>query len=248
MVDPMHFDARADVYERSRPPYPERLWERLQGLGLLRAGLRVLDLGAGSGQATARFVEAGAQVTAVGPGRALARRLHERLPQVTVEVATAEEASLPSGAFDLAIAATAVHWFDLTVLLPRLHAALVPDGRFAVWRNVYGDPRVRTAFRDRVQEIVARRSPHVPRGGPGELDVTGWVERLTGSGRFAIEDVGEWWWSLDLDAQRIHDLFSTFSDWREDEAAEAARAAADLGGTVTEHYGTWLVVLRRTAG
>ena len=245
MIDPMHFEARSEVYERARPPYPEGLWEHLRVSGLLQPGARVLELGAGSGQATVRLVAEGARVTAVEPGRSLARRLQERLPQVKLRVATAEAVDLPRSAFDLAVAATAVHWFDLPVVLPKLHVALVPHGRFAVWRNVYGDPRVRTEFRKRVDEIVARRAATPERGPAGELDLEGWVTQLTRTGHFVAEDVQQWWWSVELDAGQIRDLFSTFSEWSEDEADQAGRAAASLGGRVTEHYSTWLIVLRR---
>jgi SAM-dependent methyltransferase len=248
MTDPMHFDARAEVYERSRPPYPDVLWSRLRTLGVLDVGLRVLELGAGSGQATTALVHAGARVTAVEPGPALARRLHERLPQVEVLTGTAEEVPLPERAFDVAVAATAVHWLDLARVLPRLHHALVPDGRFIVWRNVFGEPDVETPFRRRVAEIVSRRVQVVERGRPDELDLQAWVEELSRGGWFVASDVEQWRWSVELDAQRVRDLFSTFSEWTEAEAEDARRAAQDLGGTVVEHCRTWLIVLRAVPG
>lgn len=39
--------------------------------------------------------------------------------------------------------------------------------------------------------------------------------------------------------------FRTFSDWDDAEVAAAARAAEELGGTVTEHYQVLLHLLRR---
>lgn len=75
MDDPTLFDRRAEVYERGRPPYPAALFERLRNLGLLQPGLRVLDIGAGTGEATGEFIEAGSTVTAIEPGAALARRI-----------------------------------------------------------------------------------------------------------------------------------------------------------------------------
>jgi SAM-dependent methyltransferase len=52
MPDARHFEVHAEVYERARPPYPEALWARLRELELLQPGTRVLELGAGTGQAT----------------------------------------------------------------------------------------------------------------------------------------------------------------------------------------------------
>lgn len=246
MPDPLHFDRHSTVYERARPPYPDALWERLRELGVLGPGVRVLELGAGAGLATGPMLGAGALVTAVEPGPRLADRLRHLWPAATVLVGAAEHVPLPDGAFDVAVAATAVHWFDLDVVLPRLHRALVPGGRFAVWRHTFGDPAAAlTPFRERVRTIAAHRVGEKPRPGPGELETDAWVRRLSDGGLFAAAHVEEFRWSVDLSAEQIHDLFTTFSDWSAAEVDEAAQAVRDLGGWVTEHYLTPLVVLDR---
>ncbi|WP_432509173.1 class I SAM-dependent methyltransferase [Kineococcus auxinigenes] len=245
MPDPGHFEAHAEVYERARPPYPAQLWTRLRELGLLAPGTRVLELGAGTGQATGQMIDAGARVLAVEPGAALAGRLRQRWPRAGVLVGTAEAAPLPAAAFELAVAATAVHWFDLGVVLPRVHRALVPGGCFAVWRTAFGDPSVPlTPFRERVARITARRR-QPPRPGPGELDTAAWVQRLTGSGHFSAGHVEHFAWAVELRTEQVRDLFTTFSDWDPAEVAQAADAVDELGGRVLEHYVTPLILLER---
>jgi SAM-dependent methyltransferase len=241
----MHFDRMAEVYERARPPYPDALWRRLGDLRLLEAGVRVVELGAGAGLATQALVDAGAWVTAIVPGRALAERLRARFREVDVVIARAEDAPLPDAAFDLAVAATSVHWLDLDVVLPMLHRALVRGGHLAVWRNAFGDPSVPTPFRERIAAIVARRGGSATRPGPGELDTGGWIRRLTAGGHFVATHTEQFRWSIELDAEQVRDLFSTFSDWSEAEVDAAAQASRELGGRVTEHYVTPLVVLER---
>lgn len=242
----MHFDGMADLYDRARPPYPDALWQRLRALGVLGPGTRVVELGAGSGLATAPLVAAGAHVTAVEPGPALADLLRRRVPAATVLVGTAESVPLDDAAFDLAVVATAVHWLDLDVVLPRLHRALAPGGHLAVWRHVFGDPAAApTLFRERVAGIVRARGDVPPRPGPTEVDTAGWVARLTAGGWFAPRAVEELRWSVDLDAEQVRDLFTTFSEWSAEEADAAGRAVQDLGGRVTEHYLTPLLVLGR---
>ena len=245
VVSPLHFDALAETYQRARPPYPEALWDRMRELQVLRPGLRVIELGAGTGEATMRLLQAGAEVVAVEPGRALATRLKRRCPSAQIVVARAEDAAMAEAQFDLAVAATSVHWLDLDVMIPKLHRAIVRDGHFAVWRTAFGDPRTKTPFRDRVDAIVARRVNEPVRPGPGELDTESWTQRLSSSGEFAVIHVDEFRWSVDLNADQVHGLFRTFSNWTADEAAAAAQAARDLGGTVTEHYVTPLILLRR---
>jgi SAM-dependent methyltransferase len=246
MPDPMHFEQHAEVYERARPPYPHALWRRLSELGILSAGRRALDLGAGTGQATGPLLEAGLRVTAVEPGTELARRLRSGFPAAKVIESTIEDADIPPDSFDLAVAATSVHWFDLDRVLPKIHRALVDGGRFVVWRNVYGDTSVaESPFRERVAEIVSKRNAP-DRPGPAESDTVSWSRMLASGGYFEVEPRDEFRWSIELDEQQIHDLFTTFSDWSPAEAEEAAQAVHDLGGRVTEHYVTPLIVLRRT--
>lgn len=247
--DPRHFDAHASVYDRGRPPYPQVLWDRLGELGVLSVGTRVVELGAGSGQATGPMVRAGATVTAVEPGPALAALLEQRWPEVTVHVGTAEAVVLPDAAFDLAVVATAVHWFDLPVVLPKLYRTLLPGGHLAVWRTAFGNPAAPpTAFRERVRQITARRA-QVPSGSaPGELDTASWARRLTASGHFVSTHVEEFAWTVELTTAQVRDLFTTFSNWTAAEVDEAADAAEALGGRVLEHYLTPLILMRRTAG
>jgi len=239
-----HFERHAHLYTRARPPYPAALWRALAGLGLVRPGLRALDIGAGTGQASGPLLDAGMRVTAIEPGPALATELRERFPQLTVIASTAEAADLPAASFDLAVCATAVHWLDLAVVLPRLHAALVDGGHLAVWKNDFGDPSAPpTAFRARVHDIVARRDAP-PRTEPA-VDPTDWPEVLAAGDHFEPVREQTFRWTIDLDADQVHDLFTTFSNWSPTEVDEAAAAVRALGGTVTEHYLTPLVVMRR---
>lgn len=239
----MHFDARADIYAAARPPYPTALWEHLRGRGLLRPGAAALDLGAGTGQATGPLIEAGLRVTAVEPGPRLVAMLQVAHPMARVLVSRAEDVDVPDRAFDLVVAATAIHWMDLGVVVPKVHAALRDDGRFLVWRHVFGDPEGRpTPFRDRIAEIVRRRhAAHGARNDAEDLDAT--ADRLTASGLFDVEDTATFPWSIAMDADQVGRLFRTFSDWSDREVGQAVDAVDELGGTVVEHYTSWLLVL-----
>lgn len=242
----MHFEARAEEYGTARPPYPAELWHRLRDLELLRPGQTALDLGAGSGQATGPLLHAGLWVTAVEPGPRLAALLRARHPDATVIVARAEELELPAASFDIVVAATSIHWMDLDSVLSKIHTILKPRGRLLVWRNVFGDPTAPvTPFRTRVAQIVAaRRAPERP--GPPAEDLDATVEALTASGLFTVMDASTYRWTLELDAAAIGRLFRTFSDWSVAEVEQAVEAVNDLGGSVTEHYSSWLVVLAPT--
>ena len=246
MRDPRHFEALADEYAAARPPYPSALWDAIRDLGVLQPGLRALDLGAGTGQATGPLLEAGLQVTAVEPGPRLAEQLRMRHPQATVLVGRAEDVELPPESFDLAVVATAIHWMDLGILLPKLHAALTADGYLLVWRTVFGDADARvTPFRERVAQIVRdRRGPDRTDVDTEDADTTG--AALTASGLFAVEEISSYRWTIELETDQVRRLFATFSNWTTEEVERAAAAARDLGGRVLEHYSSWLIALRPT--
>ncbi|MFF2486863.1 class I SAM-dependent methyltransferase [Microbacterium sp. NPDC058062] len=246
MPSATHFEEGAEEYDSARPPYPPALWDRLRMIGLLESGKSALDLGAGSGQATGRLLAAGMRVTAIEPGRRLATLLEDAHPAARVIVSRAEDVELPAGSFDLAVAATSVHWLNLDIMLPKISTILTPDGHFVVWRNVFGDAdAAQTPFRSRVAEIVAAR--HAPeRPGPPAEDLAAMTDALTASGLFAVEDVSTYRWTVELDAAAIGRLFRTFSDWSPAEVEQAVAAVRDLGGSVVEHYSSWLLVLAPT--
>lgn len=243
MEDPTLFDRRAAAYERGRPAYPAALYRRLAELGLMRPGLRVLEVGAGTGQATAELVAAGVHVTAVEPGAALAVRIAATLPAVPVLVTRLEDADLAPGSFDAAICATALHWLDLDTALPKLHDALTSRGLLAVWWTVFGNSGIRTPFRDRVAAIAARRQTG-PRTHPTPLATDYWTRALTRDGSFALVETRQFPWAVDLDASQVRDLFATFTEWSDAEVEEVSSYVDQLGGVVTEHYLTVLYVCR----
>lgn len=233
----------AAQYAGARPPYPTGLYDLLAAEGVIGPGTRVLEVGAGSGLATRELVASGSQVVAIEPGPELAGLLRTDVPQASVLVTGLEDAVLPDGPFDAAVAATSMHWVDLSVGLPKLHAALRPGGWLAVWRHRFGDEDVDTAFRRRVAQVVAervRREPGAPR-----TDDRPTMADLSAGGWFEPVRTERWRWSIDLDTDRVRRLFRTFSDWTEPEVDAVARAADELGGVVTEHYQSTLHLLTR---
>lgn len=245
MRDPGHFESVAASYRAARPAYPSVLYETLVQQGVIGPGRRVLEIGAGTGEATGELVRRGSAVVAVEPGHELAARLRQGCPEASVLVSRIEDVDLAAHRFDSVVAATSMHWVDLPTLLPRLGKALEPGGLLAVWRTVFGDPRVKTPFRSAVDKIVAGRDENVPRA--DQLDPRPTVTELESGGMFTLVDTWQWPWQIDLDATQIRALFETFSDWKDPAELDAIRAAAAAqSGPVTEHYVTILHLLRRT--
>lgn len=243
MRDGRHFESVSSSYGDARPPYPPVLYETLADHGVIGLGRRILEIGAGSGQATTELIRRGCEVVAVEPGPSLAAQLERACPEAVVLNDVVENVELPESAFDAAVAATSMHWVDVPTILPRLRQWLVPDGILAVWRTVFGDPRQQTAFRSAVEQIVARRGTSERRSDP--LDPPPTVGALEAGDAFRLLASWQWPWQAALDAKQLRALFATFSDWQDPAELDAVQAAAAAQpGPVTEHYVTVLHLLR----
>jgi SAM-dependent methyltransferase len=241
----MHFERMAAEYARARPPYPSGLYAVLLAEGVIGPGSRVLEVGAGSGLATQELVRAGSEVVAVEPGVELADVLAREVPGVSVLRTRLEDAELAPASFDSVVAATSMHWVDLEVGLPRLHASLRPEGWLAVWRHRFGDEEVETDFRREVERVVARRPQRRPAA--RRTDDRPTMDELAAGAWFEPVRTEHWRWSIDLTTDQVRRLFRTFSDWDAAEVEAVAQAADDLGGVVTEHYRSVLHLLRARA-
>lgn len=121
------FGLHADRYRRFRPGYPDAPFDRaIEACG--EPHDYAVDLGAGSGQATAQVLKRFARVLAVEPDADMAALIPPD-PRLTVQVASAETAELGE-TLDAAFSATAFHWMDAGLVCRRVAQALRPRGVF----------------------------------------------------------------------------------------------------------------------
>ena len=138
------FGAVAAQYAEFRPGYPaEAVRWCVAPLGRDLAGLRLLDLGAGTGKLTALLAELGADVTAVEPDPAMLAELRRGLAELRRGLASvralpgsAEQIPLPDQSVDAVLCGQALHWFDLPRALPEIARVLVPGGTLSgLWNS-----------------------------------------------------------------------------------------------------------------
>lgn len=100
------------------------------------AGLRVLDLGAGTGKLTAVLAALGADVTAVEPDAAMLAELRRGLPDVRALAGSAEAIPLPDASVDAVLCGQAMHWFDMSRAVPEIARVLASGGVLsAMWNS-----------------------------------------------------------------------------------------------------------------
>lgn len=160
------FDQDAERYERARPRYPASLIEDLVRVTGAGPGVRVLEIAPGTGKLTVDLAGSGCSITAVeiGPSMAAVARRHlAAFPEVEVVVAAFEEWGLPPEPFDAVVCATAFHWLDPDVRMPKAARALRPGGLFGVVATHHVAGGTEDFFAE-VQECYERWDPATPPG------------------------------------------------------------------------------------
>ncbi|HEY2644334.1 MAG TPA: class I SAM-dependent methyltransferase [Galbitalea sp.] len=187
------FDQAAEVYERSRPEYPQAAID-----WLLPAGAKtVLDLGAGTGKLTRALTARGLEVFAVDPSPKMLEQLRAAVPGAIVHVGSAEDIPLPDGSVDAVVVAQAWHWVDQDVALPAVARVLRPGGTLGLIWN----------FRDERVPWVARLTEAM-HPATGELFLENNVIQTGPFG--AIEEV-EFEWSMQFDRPALIELLKSRS-------------------------------------
>lgn len=158
------FDGAAEAYDHGRPGFPPEAVATLIDVLKIEAGVRVLDLAAGTGKLTKMLAPTGAELVAVEPLGGMRARLEASLPGVRALEGTAEAIPLPDSSVDAVTAAQAFHWFDANAALAEIHRVLVPGGGLGLLWNVKDEQE------DWVAQLGEITEPHrgtAPRYLPG---------------------------------------------------------------------------------
>ena len=233
------FGRDAGTYDEARPTYPPESVRYVAGLVSARDALEV---GAGTGKATAALARDDLDLTCLEPSPQMAAVLDSRsLPGVVVVVRTFEEWEGLPDSVDLIYAAQAWHWVDRETGLAKALEILRPGGALALMWNIpvdrYG--RHRELYARHAPRLLAERDERIER-----RDDHDWCADMEGAGFCATERFTHLW-SEEMTADQYRALYSTYSDHMM--LGEPARTAildglaADVesrGGRVTVDYRT----------
>ena len=125
-----HFSARAPLYARYRPRYPDSLFTWLAAITPSRR--RAWDCATGSGQAAVSLcrhfdlvIATDASTSQIAPSL--------RAPGPVYAAMTAERAAIANGSVALVTIAQALHWFDAGAFFGEAQRVLEPRGVIAAW-------------------------------------------------------------------------------------------------------------------
>lgn len=253
---PSPFDTVASIYNDVRPTYPPALFDDLWEDLALPAVADVVEVGPGTGQATAALLQRGACVTAVELGPNLARFLAARFsgaPALTVVNAAFEDAMLPPAAFDLVAAATSFHWIDPAVRFTRARSLLRPGGAIAIIETNQVESGADRGYFQRSQSIYRRYFPdEVVSPPPKRGTVPPLLGELDRGGLFAPATLRHYPWDQTYQTPAYADLMRSYSNMQDMDAAPREALIAELctlidaefGGRVTRPLEIALIVAR----
>jgi SAM-dependent methyltransferase len=233
------FGDDAVAYDRARPAYPSIAIEHIMSLTDVS---RAIEVGAGTGKATAEFVRSGVVVTCIEPSPQMASVLQDKdLIGVTVEITSFEGYSGPERPVDLVYAAQAWHWVDRRIAYRHARSMLRANGILALMWNVPQDQNAGfiDIYEQHAPEILSDQDERI-----ASRDSTDWLDEMV-SGGFGDVKLFEHPWSVELNGEALCRLRSTYSDHmmlpvaRRRRLLEALADAVDeAGGTVEVRYVT----------
>ena len=127
------FSGSSDAYERFMGRYSRPLARSFAEFAGVRAGLRVLDIGAGTGALTDELIArvGNGGVAALEPSPDYSSALRERLPEVDVRRAAAEELPWEDGSFDGVLSQLVVLFLKDAPAATREQLRVLREGGFA---------------------------------------------------------------------------------------------------------------------
>lgn len=131
-----HFDEIVVNYDKIRLDYPAELFNDIFKYTKMSTKM-ALEIGAGTGKATASFLDNGYDVTAVEIGENMSAYLRTKFKKnkcFNVIVSDFESSLLEEEMYDLVYSATAFHWVDAKVGCPKVFSILKNGGTFALFR------------------------------------------------------------------------------------------------------------------
>ena len=128
------FGRAAADYAKYRDIYPASLYRKLEETGAVRAGLRVLDAGTGTGVLPRAMYGTGARFTGIdlSPEQIEAARALSAGKAIEYRVSPAESTPFPARSFDTVTACQCIRYFDPERFSAELARIMVPGGLLAV--------------------------------------------------------------------------------------------------------------------
>ncbi len=170
------FDQLVTEYDAGRLGYANDVYNNLVAFGLSPRHT-IVDIGCGTGLASAPLIENGYNITGVDPSEPMLAVARERYPEATWVKGSAEALPFGPASFDVAISAQAFHHADARAALTEIKRVVRPRGIVAIWwKGLMSDDPVK-----QLRDSIARDMGVAPlnsnwRGGFRDFYSSGFAE------------------------------------------------------------------------
>ena len=240
----LSFGSVADLYDRSRPSYPETLVDGVLEFAGAGESDRAVEVGAGTGKATVLFAARGLDIVAIEPSAEMAdvaRRNCAGYENVRFDQTEFEQWRPPGHEFRLVFSGQAWHWISPEVGYVAARAALADGGALAVFWN-RPDWSV-CDLRDEIAEAYRRDvrpsesgDPMNPSTGPMDDD---WTAEMAGAAGFDVAEVRDYRWNRDYTTAEYLDLLGSHSVCLVLDPPERERLLTDIAGAIDRRGGSF---------
>lgn len=155
------FDSLAEHYDAGRIGYANEVYNHLVDYGLTPKH-RILDIGCGTGLASAPLLDNNFTVAGVDPSEPMLAQAKRRYPDAQWIVGTAERLPFDIASFDAVISAQVMHRVDRAAAMSEIVRVLKPGGIVAIWWKHLMNDDVVKSVRD---ETAAELGAEVPSSG-----------------------------------------------------------------------------------
>jgi SAM-dependent methyltransferase len=239
------FNQDAEAYNKYRPHYPATLLDTLVEYTHLSPSAELLEIGPGTGQATADIAARGYYITGIELGEHLASKAREVLkPYSNVKIVAGafEDADLPAGYYDLIYAATAFHWIRESAKFTKTANLLKDGGYLAIIHtehvsDEHGDEFFKLShpiyqkYQKNVPHTEVPALPHTDELAPRPFDVD----------LFDFVHFASFPYDVSYTAEEYCGLIGTYSPNLALPPATRARLFDDIRQVITEKFGGNLV-------
>lgn len=200
-------------YEYGRPQYPEELYAAVNRFSGIGPASEILEVGAGTGQATGLFALHGHRLDLLEVSDQQVTFLQGKYGlQDNIKVTKSYfEDYEPDKQYDLIYSATAFHWIKCENGYPKAWRMLREGGTMAVFWNVFFDLYHSGGIFDGLNELRKAYMPNESLGDDLETIKDKRIRQITVGGYFEMPEYIEFHWTDRYDAKRFTAWANTYS-------------------------------------
>jgi ubiquinone/menaquinone biosynthesis C-methylase UbiE len=154
------FQRGAELYQHSRPDYPEEIIGWLQHQLQLQSHSRIVDLGAGTGKFLPYLKRISTHICAIEPISEMLAQLKQVHPEVTTIQTDSQHLGLALHSIDAVCCAQSFHWFAQAESLQEIYQILKPHGALGL---IWNQRDTRMEWVQAIADLLAPLEQDTPR-------------------------------------------------------------------------------------